>query len=71
LTGKHDSNAEDAVEFIEQLNSELKIPPLSQFGVLEADYPEIIVKAASSSSMKGNPVTLTPDEMYMILELSQ
>jgi alcohol dehydrogenase class IV len=71
LTGKHDSNAGDAVEFIEQLNSELKIPPLSQFGVLEADYPEIIVKAASSSSMKGNPVTLTPDEMYMILELSQ
>ncbi|MBE9473263.1 MAG: iron-containing alcohol dehydrogenase [Chloroflexi bacterium] len=71
LTGRDDCNAEDAVEFIEQLKSDLQIPPLSQFGVLEVDYPEIIVKAASSSSMKGNPVSLTPDEMYTILELSQ
>ena len=63
--------AEDAVEFIAQLKSDLQIPPLSQYGVLEVDYPEIIVKAASSSSMKGNPVMLTPDEMYTILELSQ
>ncbi len=71
LTGNVEYNAEDAVEFIAQLKSDLQIPPLSQFGVLEVDYPEIIVKAASSSSMKGNPVILTPDEMYTILELSQ
>lgn len=71
LTGIVESNAEDAVKFIAQLKSDLQIPPLSQFGVLEVDYPEIIVKAASSSSMKGNPVILTPDEMYTILELSQ
>jgi alcohol dehydrogenase class IV len=71
LTGNVESNAEDTVEYIAQLKSDLQIPPLSQFGVLEVDYPEIIVKAASSSSMKGNPVLLTPDEMYTILELSQ
>jgi len=71
LTGIVESNAEDAVKFIAQLKSDLQISPLSQFGVLEVDYPEIIVKAASSSSMKGNPVMLTPDEMYTILELSQ
>lgn len=71
LTGNVKCNAEAAVEFIVQLKSDLQIPPLSQFGVLEVDYPEIIVKAARSSSMKGNPVILTPDEMYTILELSQ
>ena len=71
LTGNVECNAEDAVEFIAQLKSDLQIHPLSQFGVLEVDYPEIIVKAASSSSMKGNPVMLTPEEMYTILELSQ
>jgi alcohol dehydrogenase class IV len=71
LTGDIECNAEGAVKFIAQLKSDLQIPPLSQFGVLEEDYPEIIVKAASSSSMKGNPVILTPDEMYTILELSQ
>lgn len=71
LTGNGDHDAEDVVEFIAQLKSDFQIPPLSQFGVIEEDYPEIIVKAASSSSMKGNPVNLTPDEMYTILELSQ
>jgi hypothetical protein len=37
---------------------------------MEDAFPEIIVKAASSSSMKGNPIFLNPDEMYEILELA-
>lgn len=71
LTGKNDSKPEDVIDFTRQLTSDLNIQTLSQLGVLETDYPEIIVKAAGSSSMKGNPVPLTPDEMYKILELSQ
>lgn len=71
LTGKNDSKPEDVIDFTRQLTSDLNIQTLSHLGVLETDYPEIIVKAAGSSSMKGNPVPLTPDEMYKILELSQ
>ncbi len=70
LTGKNDAIAEDSINFTQQLIIDLKIPSLSQLGVLEIDFPEIIVKAAGSSSMKGNPVLLTPDELYKIIELS-
>ena len=70
LTGNADSNAEDVVEFIWQLNRDLSLPSLSKFGIMEDAFPEIIVKAAGSSSMKGNPILLNPDEMYAILELA-
>ena len=70
LTGNADSKAEDVIEFIWQLNRDLSLPSLSKFGIMEDAFPEIIVKAASSSSMKGNPILLNPDEMYEILELA-
>jgi alcohol dehydrogenase class IV len=71
LSGNEDCTADEVISFIQQLTYELNIPSLSNLGVLETDYPEIIIKAAGSSSMKGNPILLTPDEMYKILELSQ
>jgi alcohol dehydrogenase class IV len=70
LTGNADSKAEDVIEFIWQLNRDLSLPSLSKFGIMEDAFPEIIVKAAGSSSMKGNPILLNPDEMYAILELA-
>jgi alcohol dehydrogenase class IV len=33
-----------------------------------ADFDDLITKAAAASSMKGNPVALTPNEMRTILE---
>ncbi|UCD98444.1 MAG: iron-containing alcohol dehydrogenase [Chloroflexota bacterium] len=66
-----DPKPEEAAETIYRLNEYLNIRPLSSFGISEADYPEIIVKAAASSSMKGNPVVLSPEEMYKMLEISQ
>jgi alcohol dehydrogenase class IV len=30
--------------------------------------PEVVEKAAKASSMKGNPIVLTPDELRWILE---
>jgi alcohol dehydrogenase class IV len=65
-----DSRAEEAVDFIWQLNLDLSIPTLSNYGVTEDAFPEIIVKAAGSSSMKGNPILLNPDELYSILEMA-
>jgi alcohol dehydrogenase class IV len=46
------------------------IPTLSNYGVTEDAFPEIIVKAAGSSSMKGNPILLNPDDLYSILEMA-
>jgi alcohol dehydrogenase class IV len=70
LTGKADSEAEDLVDFIWYLIRELSLPPLSTYGIVEEDYPEIIVKAAGSSSMQGNPILLNPDELLSILEMA-
>jgi alcohol dehydrogenase class IV len=46
----------------------LKIPPLRKHGVTRDDFPAIIEKSRSSSSMKGNPLPLRDEELREILE---
>lgn len=70
LTGNQRSSTDDLINYVKRLNQQLQIPPLSVYGVTEQDFPEIIVKAARSSSMKGNPISLSPDELWSILELA-
>ena len=64
------SNEGDLVGLLQNLTKKLDIPNLSDLGVKENDFPEIIAKAVNSSSMKGNPVALNPNELEEILELS-
>jgi alcohol dehydrogenase class IV len=45
----------------------LSVPPLSAFGLEQKDLPSIAEKAQKSTSMKGNPVQLTRDELVDIL----
>lgn len=70
LTGDKESNANEAIDWIRNLIGELKIPPLSEFGITENHFPELIDKAKNASSMKGNPVQLSSNEMMEILEKS-
>lgn len=70
LTGNAKSSTGDLVNFVKHLNQQLQIPPLSNYGVSKEDFAEIIVKAARSSSMKGNPIILDPDELWSILEMA-
>lgn len=70
LTGDQESSTQDLMIFVKNLSKQLQIPPLSDYGVTKEHFPEIIVKAAGSSSMKGNPVVLSPDELYSIMELA-
>jgi alcohol dehydrogenase class IV len=67
LTGKPNAGAEDAVTWIEALAGELVVPPLASYGVREADIPEVVAKSAQASSMKGNPISLSEDELTKIL----
>ena len=46
----------------------LGVKRLRDFGVHRAEFPSIIEKAAAASSMKGNPVMLTPAQLGEILE---
>ena len=68
LTGDLQASPEEGVAWVKQLYTQLNIPPLSTYGLCRADFPELIEKASVSSSMQGNPVKLTADEMERILE---
>jgi alcohol dehydrogenase class IV len=67
LSGRPQASAEDAVEWTREICRELQIPPLRAYGVRDTDYPELVEKAERASSMKGNPIVLTPDELREVL----
>ena len=50
--------------------SVLEIPSLSEFGLTKEDFPVLVEKAKVASSMKGNPVELTDEQLFRILERS-
>ncbi|MBW7989216.1 MAG: iron-containing alcohol dehydrogenase [Planctomycetes bacterium] len=61
----------DGVEWVRDICLVLKVPPLSEFGLKEQDFSIVIEKSQKSSSMKGNPISLTDDELMAILKESQ
>lgn len=67
LTGDPTATAEDGVAWVEHLERVLDIPSLSSYGLKREHFPELIDKAAVSSSMQGNPVKLEPEEMEAML----
>ena len=67
LTGDRNASAEDGVKWLEILTGELDIPGLGEYGMRAADIPAVIENARRSSSMKGNPILLTDEEMRGIL----
>ena len=71
LTGKDLARAADGVEWIQNLCKALTVPPLTEFGLKEEDFPAVVAKAQKSSSMKGNPISLMDDELMEILKESQ
>lgn len=70
LTANPAAGSEDGIRWLEELAQTLHIDRLSAFGITRRDFPLIIEKAAASSSMKGNPVDLTFDELLKILEMA-
>jgi alcohol dehydrogenase class IV len=67
LTGKSSAQAEDGIEWIRSMRTELSMANLSAFGMAEDDLPAIAAQAQKASSMKGNPVLLTAEELADIL----
>ena len=49
------------------LDTALQVPSLASYNVTPTHFPVLIEKAFASSSMQGNPIKLTPDEMREIL----
>ena len=67
LIGKSDARAEDGNAWILDLCETLDVPVLSNFGITEDHYPELVERSKKASSMKGNPVKLTDEELTEIL----
>ncbi len=67
LTGTPSATAGDVLPWLEGLGARLKVPGLASFGYGEKDAEEIIPAALRSSSMRGNPVDLTADELLAVL----
>jgi alcohol dehydrogenase class IV len=73
LTGRDDAWIADGVDWIRETVRELGTPGLADLGVPVDGPPaaDIIAKAKASSSMKGNPVALTDDELRAILDAAR
>jgi alcohol dehydrogenase class IV len=67
LTANPHASAEDGVSWIRDLCRKLEIPPLRAYGVTPHDIPALVEKAARASSMKANPLVLTPQELEAII----
>ncbi|HUS84403.1 MAG TPA: iron-containing alcohol dehydrogenase [Anaerolineales bacterium] len=70
LTSDPQAEARDGVEWLAKLSAQMEIPGLGKYGLTEAEFPDLIEKASVSSSMKGNPVTLSFKDLHQILELA-
>lgn len=63
LTARPTATAQDALAWLDATVADLAIPGLSAFGLGALDVPAVCEQAMRSSSMKGNPVALTLDEL--------
>jgi alcohol dehydrogenase class IV len=67
LTGRPAASVEDGLAWIGETLTLLRVPGLASFGLGPQDADDIAAKAMTSSSMKGNPVALSHDDLTAIL----
>jgi alcohol dehydrogenase class IV len=70
LTDDLGAVAENVVPWLESLGQDLQIPGLGAYGLTPADFSEVIAKTQVSSSMQGNPIKLTDEELAEILNMA-
>jgi alcohol dehydrogenase class IV len=67
LTGDRDASPDDSVRWLRGIVERLRIPALAAYGVSVESVPALVAQAGRSSSMRGNPLPLTPSEMQQVL----
>jgi len=68
LTGNPRARATHGVEWAAALVQDLHIPRLGAYGLRVDQLDEVVEKSQQASSMKGNPLALTEEELRLILE---
>ncbi|MCX7765865.1 MAG: iron-containing alcohol dehydrogenase, partial [Candidatus Sumerlaeia bacterium] len=69
LTGINTAKSEDLIYWIKDICKSFNIPSLYRLGISISDneIQTIVTKSINSSSMKGNPINLTEEELTEIL----
>ena len=67
LTGQPAATVEDGLAWIRETLALLAVPGLAAFGLGPGQSDDVAAKAMTSSSMQGNPVALSHDELKDIL----
>ncbi|MGZ8898692.1 MAG: iron-containing alcohol dehydrogenase, partial [Limisphaerales bacterium] len=62
---------DESVKWIEDLCSGINVPKLRRYGVDAESFPLLCERGAKASSMKANPIELTPGELREVLERAQ
>jgi len=70
LTGRGDSSIQNGLDRVAVLCRTLEIRGLSHYGMTADRIDELVAKARAASSMKGNPLPLTDDELAEIARAS-
>jgi alcohol dehydrogenase class IV len=70
LTGNAGATADDGVKWVCELVSDLQIKPLGAYGIRDEHVADLVGKTANASSMKANPIALTPEELADALRLA-
>jgi alcohol dehydrogenase class IV len=68
LTSDPQATPEAGALWLRELCTALHVPPLAAHGVSTSDFTDIIAQAKKASSMKGNPIELTDEELTEVLE---
>jgi alcohol dehydrogenase class IV len=67
LTGRSEATIADGIRWVHGLAADLGIPPLRRYGMTAGDIPAVAVEAQQASSMRGNPIALTDEEVGEVL----
>jgi alcohol dehydrogenase class IV len=68
ITGWPTARAADGIAWVKRLCLHLQVQPLAACSVEKKDFADIVAKARRASSMKGNPIDLTQEELLEILQ---
>jgi alcohol dehydrogenase class IV len=70
LTGQPDASPEDAITWLESLTTALSVPGLASYRLEHNEIDAVVAATQKASSMRGNPVQLSDEEVSEILTRS-
>jgi alcohol dehydrogenase class IV len=70
LTGRPEASPEDAIAWLAELTDAMSIPGLGSYGLNEDAIATVVTAAQKASSMRGNPIELSDEEVAEIVTRS-